>query len=122
LTASHWLREELQRCEQEAGTEFIYTATVPEARPAARRASMVLVGADRVRRLRRPLTCPNGLIILVALDTDDEQVFADAARLRAQFLVMLPTGRPWLVARLLGRFLDEPGPTATGPELRPTDQ
>jgi hypothetical protein len=99
VTASHWLRHELAHCEQDAGSIFDYTDSVPDARKYARR-PMIIVGADRVARVRNPLYC-GGLVVVTTLDPNDRRTFMHAGRIGAAYVISLPQARLWLAEQLL---------------------
>ena len=55
ITASRLLRAELRVVEQGSGFDFEYTDSIPYGRKFARHRPMIIVGADLVARVRRPL-------------------------------------------------------------------
>ena len=119
ITASRLLRAELRVVEQATGWDFEYTDSIPCGRSLARNRPMIIVGADLVARVRKPLSC--GGAVLVATDASDTRVFVHAARIAAAYLVVLPQGRPWLVDQLtqLHRRCGMPAPHPPGHQREP---
>jgi hypothetical protein len=99
VTASYWLRRELDGCAHQAGVELDYTDLVVFARRQAHRRPMIIIGADVTARIRRPVRC-GGLVIVAALDVPDAAGYAHAARISADYVIALPLGGPWLAERL----------------------
>jgi hypothetical protein len=100
ITASTWLRQELGLCEQHAGCEFAYAGCIPDGRKNARRRPMVIIGADLVSRVRKPILCA-GLVVVATLEPADTRAFVHADRIGAPYVIALPTARPWLADRIL---------------------
>jgi hypothetical protein len=100
ITASTWLRQELRLCEQHAGCEFDYADSIPDGRKNVRRRPLVVIGADLVSWVRKPITCA-GLVVVATLDPADTRAFVHADRIRAPYVIVLPTARPWLADRIL---------------------
>ena len=103
LTAGRWMREHLDFCQLHAGTEFLITESVPDARRAGRRARLIVIGSDLAGRIRTPLTCSTGMIVLATVDPTDTTIFDQAVRIGAPYVVVFPAARPWLIGRLLTR-------------------
>jgi hypothetical protein len=120
ITASRLLRAELRVVEQGSGWDFEYTDSIPDGRSLARHRPVIIVGADLVARVRRPLSC-GGAVLLATVDVTDTRVFAHAARIAAAYLVVLPQGRPWLVDQLLQshRWCGMPPPHPPGQHREP---
>jgi hypothetical protein len=100
ITASYWLKRELARCEQDAGYALDYTGSIAHGRTHARRRPMIIIGADRVARIRNPIRC-GGLVVVATLDINDRQAFIHANRIGALYVIGLPNAGPWLVEQLL---------------------
>jgi hypothetical protein len=100
ITASHWLRQELRQVEQHAGCEFEFTSSIPDGRRNTRRRPIVILGADLVSRVRKPVYC-GGFVVVAALDVAGPRTFSHAARISASYVIALPNAREWLVDKLL---------------------
>jgi hypothetical protein len=100
ITGSHWLRQELHLVEQHAGCEFEFTGSVPDGRRNARRRPLILLGADLVGRVRKPIHC-GGFVVVATLDPDDRRTFSHADRINAPYVIALPNARTWLAEQLL---------------------
>ena len=120
ITASRLLRAELRVVEQGSGWDFEYTDSIPYGRRFARHRPMIIIGADLVARVRRPLSC-SGAVLVATVDGTDTRVFAHAARIAAAYLVVLPQGCPWLVDQLLQahRWCGMPTPHPPGHHREP---
>jgi hypothetical protein len=99
VTSSYWLRQDLHQVEQHAGYEFEFTGSVPDGRRNARRRPIVIIGADLVGRVRKPLYC-GGIVVVATLDPDDRRTFRHAARIGALYVIVLPRARDWLIDQL----------------------
>lgn len=100
LTSSHWLRQELRQVERHAGCEFEFTSSIPDGRRNTRRRPVVILGADLVSRVRKPIYC-GGFVVVAALDFAGPRTFSHAARISASYVIALPNAREWLVDKLL---------------------
>lgn len=101
LTASRWLRLELDHCARAAGTAFELADTVPAARRLARYSAILVVGPDKGRLIRRPLTGRRRVVIAASIDPDPQPTFAWSTRVGALYVVILPAGRGWLIDKLM---------------------
>jgi len=100
ITASHWLREELQHCAKDAGCELEYSTSVPDARPYVGRRPMVILGFDVLTRIRKPIRSAR-LVVVATLDAPNPRAFHHAGRVHASHVISLPDARAWLVEQLL---------------------
>ncbi|MEV7628810.1 hypothetical protein [Actinoplanes sp. NPDC089786] len=107
ITASHWLGQELRQVEQHAGCEIEFTSSIPDGRRNARRRPIVILGADLVTRVRKPIYC-GGFVVVAALDFAGPRTFGHAARISASYVIALPNAREWLVDQLLNRGRSNP--------------
>jgi hypothetical protein len=102
VSASSALRDEAQRCADDAGVQLHCTTSIPDARRMAMHAPIVIIGVDQVRWLRAPIRCANGPLVLAA-DYPDDPAFLQHTGAGANFCLLLPTGREWLVQHLSGQ-------------------
>jgi hypothetical protein len=100
ITSSHWIRQELHQVEKQAGCEFEFTGSIPDGRRNARRRPIIVIGADLVVRIRKPLYC-GGFVVVAALEIAGPRTYSHAARISASYVITLPNGREWLADRLL---------------------
>ncbi|MDG4834830.1 hypothetical protein O7627_36800 [Solwaraspora sp. WMMD1047] len=100
ITSSHWIRQELHQVELHAGCEFEFTASVPDGRRNTGRRPIVILGADLVGRVRKPISC-GGFVVVAALDVAGPRTFSHAARISASYVIALPSAREWLAYKLM---------------------
>ncbi|WP_341716573.1 hypothetical protein QQG74_21580 [Micromonospora sp. FIMYZ51] len=100
ITGSRLLRAELHAVEQDAGCEFDYADSVPDGRRYATRRPLIIIGADLLTRIRRPLTC-RGLVIVATVNPPTDRLWEPAQRAGATYVIVLPTARGWLAHHLL---------------------
>jgi hypothetical protein len=101
VTGSRLLRAELHLVEQHAGWDFEYTPSIPYARRFAHHQPMIIIGADLVGRVRKPLVCGDIVLAAATDDTTDRRIFTHAARIGIAYIAFLPTSSPWLIDLLL---------------------
>jgi len=102
LTASRELRHYLDRYAEAAATDITYTTTLPRFRQLARHSDLVIIGTGLISRIRKPITCaPGGLIIVTDIDPDLDRAFRYAPTAGAHYVAVLPHAAPWMVDRLL---------------------
>jgi hypothetical protein len=99
ITASSLLRAELRACGQHAGRHIEYVESIQDGRKYARRRPMVIIGADLVARVRKPIHC--GLLVVATVGPCGGQTFGHASRVGAAYVIDLPSARAWLVDQLL---------------------
>ncbi len=100
ITASSWIRQEVEQVEQQAGCDIDVMDSLPDSRRNARRRPMIIIGADLIGRVRKPLYC-GGIVVVATLAPDDRRAIDHATRINAPHIVALPHGRQWLAEKLL---------------------
>ena len=122
VTASRLLHAQLCVVEQHAGWDFEYTDSIPHARRFAHRRSMIIIGADLVARVRKPLSC-GGAVVVATVDLTDRRMFAHAERIGAAYIIGVPQACPWLIDRLLQshRWCGMPAPHPPGQRQQPIE-
>ena len=100
VTASYWLRQEIEQVEQTSGCDIDVTDSLPDSRRNARRRPMIIIGVDLVGRVRKPLHC-GGIVVVATLAADDRHAIDNATKINAPHIVALPHGRQWLAEKLL---------------------
>ena len=100
VTADPDLLDELLRVAAAAGVELDVAAEAGPARPPWAGAPLVLVGADAASVCARGGLPRRSGVVLVALDTDDPQLWRHALDLGAESVLLLPRDEPRVVSLL----------------------
>ncbi|WP_026209079.1 hypothetical protein [Catelliglobosispora koreensis] len=101
ITDDEKIHAEVQRCARESGVHIVVHDSVRAALPSWKGTDMVLLGGDQARAATAYLPLPDPKPRdIITVDGDNCDPWEFAADLGADYVVVLPIARQWLVGQL----------------------